>query len=169
MRITINRHTFVLPARFVQARQADFRFANASLYAFAGIGRAGISAGTTAKLHFGGRQLGAFRQTGGCKGEAQSTTNWDIMSRTVAGQGRRAWLAAILLGTRKLALEAMTGVALEIEVGLVLNEPVMHPTGLEVKTVGRTTLLETARCALADIQATLLIESGNLDPGSDWH
>jgi len=124
----------------VQTRQTNCRFANTSLCAFTGIGRTGIPAGTAAKLYFGSRQFGALRQTGGREGEAQSAANRDIMSWTIAGQGRRARFATAFLGTCKLAFETMAGIALKIKVGLVLNEPVMHPAGLEVKTVGRATL-----------------------------
>jgi len=88
-RIAVHRHAFVLLARFVQAGQANPRPADASFRAVTGIGLAGILAGAAAKLHLGGRQLGALGQAGGRKSEAQFATDRYVMRRTVAGQGRR--------------------------------------------------------------------------------
>lgn len=57
------------------------------------------------------------------------------MSRTVTGQRRYAYLAAILLRTRELALETVTGVTFQIEVGFVSDETVVHPARVEFVAV----------------------------------
>jgi len=61
----------------------------------------------------------------------------------------------------------VAGVALEVEIGFVLNEPIVDPAGFEAEAVECAALLQTARCALADLEAALLIKSWNLNPGSN--
>jgi len=61
----------------------------------------------------------------------------------------------------------VAGVALEVEIGFVLNKPIVDPAGFEAEAVECAALLQTARCALADLEAALLIKSWNLNPGSN--
>lgn len=165
-RVAVERNAFVLATGLVKPRQADPGPSDAFLRAVARIRRARVSRGAAAELHLVRGQFGALGQAAGSEREAQSSADRHVVGWTVAGQRGSPRLSAASLGTRELSFETVTGIALQVEASFMSDEAVVHPAGVELETVEGPALLQTVQRALADLEAALLIEPGDLDPGS---
>lgn len=164
--IAVEGHALVLAARFVKLGQAHSSPRHASLRGVAGVGGARVPGRATAEFHVVDGHSRASREAAGREGEAQFAAHGDVMRGAVARQ--RGDLPAILLRARVLPLEAVAGIALDVEVGFVGDYLIVYRAWIELDVIQHLALVQTVRRALADLMGRL-VETGNLRPRSHGH
>lgn len=167
--IALDRYALELLAGLVYGRQAHPGPPNASLARGAGPGGARILAGTAVVLDLTGQLSGALGQASRGVGNPESAAHRDVVLGAVAGQRGQGQLAgAGPSGTSDLALEAVTGIALEEETGTMRHEAALDPAGVQGQAVQVATLLQLTRAAaLTYSVAALVIRTGYLGPAAD--
>lgn len=148
-RVAVERNALVLLAGLLDRRQAYSSSWEALLRPMTRRRGARILARAVAELDLVDAHAGALRQARRGESHTEPTADRHVVQRTVARQTRRLDLAARLPRARHLALEAVAGIAAEVEGRTVGDEAILNPARVGVEAVQVATLLEAAGRALA--------------------